>query len=404
MAELKGIEYLKKKLNDKRPRVELRYEYYEQKHRARDFGISTPEDLMTLRYINGWCSKAVDTLADRLQFAGWRNDNFDLAGIFNMNNPDVLYDSAILSALISSCCFIVVSPSGADIPRLQVVDGANATGIIDEFTGLLQEGYAVLERNDLKEVTRDAYFTVDETIYYERGEEILRVPNPAPYPLLAPVIYKPDAKRPFGHSRISRKAMELSDMAARTLKRSEISAEYYSIPQKYVTGLAEDSEPMDKWKASASSMLTFTKDDEGDKPTLGQFQAGSPTPFNEQLTMLAGEFCRETGLAMSDMIINTANPTSSDAIKAEHECMRLMARKAQKCFGSSFLNAGYLAACLRDDYPYQREQLYLTHAAWDPIFEPDASQLGALGDAILKLNQAQPGYLDEDKMHDLLGM
>ena len=50
MAELKGIEYLKNKLAGKRPRVELRYEYYEQKHRARDFGISTPEDLLNLRY------------------------------------------------------------------------------------------------------------------------------------------------------------------------------------------------------------------------------------------------------------------------------------------------------------------------------------------------------------------
>lgn len=404
MAELKGIEYLKKKLNSKRPRVELRYEYYEQKHRARDFGISTPEDLLALRYTNGWCTKAVDTLADRLQFAGWRNDNFDIEGIFNMNNPDVLYNSAILSALISSCCFIVVSPSGSETPRLQVVDGGNATGIIDEFTGLLQEGYAVLERDDTKQVTRDAYFTVDETIYYDHGEEVQRVQNPAPYPLLVPIIYRPDAMRPFGHSRISRKAMELSDMAARTLKRSEISAEYYSIPQKYVTGLSEDAEPMDKWKATASSMLTFTKDDEGEKPVLGQFNSASPTPYNEQLTMLAGEFCRETGLAMSDMIINTANPTSSDAIKAEHECMRLTARKAQECFGSGFLNVGYIAACLRDDYPYQREQLYLTHAAWNPIFEPDASQLGALGDAILKLNQAQPGYLDEEKIHDLLGM
>ena len=102
MAELKGKEYLKTKLDRKRPRVELRYKYYEQKHKARDFGISTPDDLLNLRYTNGWCTKAVDVLADRLQFAGWRNDNFDLAGIFNLNNPDVLYNSAILSALTSS--------------------------------------------------------------------------------------------------------------------------------------------------------------------------------------------------------------------------------------------------------------------------------------------------------------
>lgn len=404
MAQQKGMEYLKTKLNIKRPRVLLRYEYYEQKHRPRDFGISTPDELLTVRYTNGWCTKAVDALADRLQFAGWREDNFDLEGIYNMNNPDVLYNSAILSALISSCCFVVVSPSGGEIPRLQVVDGGNATGIIDEFTGLLQEGYAVLERDDYDQVTRDAYFTTEETIYYEAGQEISRVPNPAPYPLLAPIIYRPDAMRPFGHSRISRKAMELADMASRTLKRSEISAEYYSIPQKWVTGMSEDAEPMDKWKATASSMLTFTKDDEGGSPAVGQFSQASPTPYSEQLVMLAGEFCRETGLAMSDMIINTANPTSADAIKAEHESTRLTVRKAQQCFGSSFLNAGYLAACLRDQFTYEREQLYLTHAAWNPIFEPDASQLGALGDAIAKINQAQPGYLTEEKIHDLLGV
>ncbi len=404
MAELKGIDYLKDKLNRKRPRVMLRYSFYEQHHRARDFGIMTPDDLLHIKYTNGWCTKAVDVLADRLQFAGWRNDNFDLEGIFNMNNPDIFYSSAITSALIAACCFAIVSPSGSEIPRIQIVDGGNATGVIDEFTGLLQEGYAVLERDEAKQVTRDAYFTVEETIYYSRGKEELRVKNPAPYPLLVPIIYRPDAMRPFGHSRISRKAMELSDMAARTLKRAEISAEYYSIPQKYVTGLSEDAEPMNKWKASASSMLSFTKDDEGDNPVLGQFQAGSPTPFNEQLTMLAGEFCRETGLAMSDMIVNTANPTSADAIKAEHEVLRLTARKAQECFGTAFLNVGYLAACLRDDIAYERSQLYLTQAAWNPIFEPDATQIGALGDAISKLNQALPGYLDEDKIHDLLGM
>jgi len=37
-------------------------------------------------------------------------DNFDIGSIFDMNNPDVLYDSAILSALISACSFIVRVP------------------------------------------------------------------------------------------------------------------------------------------------------------------------------------------------------------------------------------------------------------------------------------------------------
>lgn len=53
------------------------------------------------------------------------------------------------------------------------------------------------------------------------------------YCALVPIIYKPDAKRPFGHSRISRACMDYVKSAMRTLKRAEISSEFYSFPQKY---------------------------------------------------------------------------------------------------------------------------------------------------------------------------
>ena len=81
-----------------------------------------------------------------------------------------------------------------------------------------------------------------------------------------------------------------------------------------------------------------------------------------------------------------------------------MARKAQRNFGSGFLNAGYLAACLRDDVRYRRQQLYLTKATWLPIFEPDASTLSLIGDGAIKLNQAVPGYMDEERLHRLTGL
>ena len=46
MADYKGIDYLRNKLLSKRGRVATRYKYYEMKHIVRDFGISTPPDLM----------------------------------------------------------------------------------------------------------------------------------------------------------------------------------------------------------------------------------------------------------------------------------------------------------------------------------------------------------------------
>ena len=405
MAEYKGIAYLRKKLASKRTRVLERYKFYEMKNTARDLNISTPAEFNWLKATIGWCGKAVDSLADRLVFYSFADDNFDLMDIFSMNNPDVLFDNAILSALISSCCFIYISVDDTGYPRLQVIDGGNATGILDPITGLLTEGYAVLERGDSGNPILEAYFTAGKTEYIRKGKnDIQIIKNVAPYPLLVPIIYRPDASRPFGHSRISRACMKLTDSALRTIKRSEISAEFYSFPQKYVLGMSEDAEQMDKWNAAMSSMLRIDKDDEGDKPVVGQFQQQSMSPYTEQMRTFASLFAGETGLTLDDLGFASDNPSSSEAIKASHENLRLTARKAQRTFGSGFLNVGYLAACVRDNYAYQRRQLYLTKPIWEPIFEPDFAMLSLMGDGAIKINQAVPGYFNKDNLRNLTGI
>lgn len=194
------------------------------------------------------CLIAVDTLADRLQLKGWKNDNFDLAQIFQMNNADILFDSAILGALISGCSFIYISEDEMGFPRLEVIDGANATGVIDPMTNLLKEGYAVLERDKFGKPVREAYFEPGLTTFYETGQEPYSVSNNSSAPLLVPILYRPDSKRPFSHSRISRAMMAITDGAVRTTKCAELSAEFYWYPQKYVPGTDPDSEGMDKWK------------------------------------------------------------------------------------------------------------------------------------------------------------
>lgn len=404
MAEKKGVEYLRRKLNLKRTRVRLRYRYYEMKNAVQDFNLVTPPEFRLFNSCLGWCGKAVDALADRLVFRTFRDDNFDLNEIFQMNNPDLLFDSAILSALIASCCFIYISPDDDGYPRLQVIDGGNATGVVDDTTGLLAEGYAVLQRDDNGRPVQEAYFDTGATTYYRLGEQPETVNNIAPAPLLVPIIHRPDARRPFGHSRISRACMATMQGALRTVKRSEISAEFYSFPQKYVLGTSPDIEPMDRWRATISSFLQFSKDDAGDSPTLGQFTQQSMSPFTEQLRTFAALFSGETGLTLDDLGFVTDNPSSAEAIKASHETLRLAARKAQRTFGSGFLNVGYLAACVRDNFAYQRRQLYLTKPTWEPVFEPDAAMLSGIGDGVGKINQAVPGYFNAENLRELTGL
>lgn len=401
--EYKGIEYLKNKLNAKRIRVLTRYEYYEMKNVLNDYSKMLPPNMSWLNGVLGWSAKAVDSIADRLIFREFTDDNFNLNQIFQMNNPDTLYDSAVLSALITACCFIYISPDETGYPRLQVIDGGNATGRIDPITNLLYEGYAVLERDDSNNPTLEAYFKPGITWYYPKGEKPYSLTNNAPYPLLVPIINRPDAVRPFGHSRISRACMKIQQSALRTIKRAEISAEFYSFPQKYALGISQDLE-MNKWQASMSSLLTFTKDEDGEKPVVGQFQQQSMTPYYEQLKMFAALFAGETGLTMDDLGFASDNPSSVEAIKAAHENLRLNAKKAQRTFGAGFLNVGYLAACVRDDYPYMRRQIYLTKPVWEPIFEPDGAMLSSIGDGAIKINQAVPGYFSSDNLRDLTGI
>jgi hypothetical protein len=406
MDDTKGMDYLRRKLATKRVRVQLRYRYYEQKVAPRSPSrLLTESQKAAYAATLGWCAKAVDFLADRLVVTGFDNDNFDLAGIYNQNNPDVLFDSAILSALISSCSFLYLSSDETGFPKMQVIDGGNATGIIDPVTSMLKEGYAVLSRDpDNDRPLLEAYFLPGSTTFYPAGGTPYTNENAAPWPLLVPIIHRPDAARPFGHSVISRACMDSQDKAAGTLTRAEVGADYYSVPQKYILGMSEDAEPLEKDKASISSFLQFTKDEDGGVPALGQFSQMSMEPNLSQFRMHAAIFGGASGLTMDDLGFVSENPSSAEAIKAGHEALRNTARKAQRTFGTGFLNAGYLAACLRDDYPYLRRQLYRTNVRWAPIIEPDAAMLSSIGDGAIKLNQAVEGYFGKDNLEALTGI
>jgi hypothetical protein len=399
------IEKLKTQLHRKRARIEKRYVFYEMKNLARDFGISTPPELLFFNSVVGWSAKAVDSLADRLNFIDFKNDVFDFNQIFNFNNKDIFIRALILDALISSCSFIYISKDETGFPRLQCIPAEDATGEMDEITGLLKDGYAVLKRDEFKNPILEAYFTPDFTAYYENGKLIDSRTNNTGYTLLIPFVFRPDSKRPFGHSRISRACMGYTSGAMRTIKRSEISAEFFSFPQKYATGLDNNSETFDKWAAAMSAMLRFTLNEDGqDHVKVGQFVQQSFTPHIEELKMFASLFAGETGLTLDDLGFPQSNPSSSEAIKAAHENLRLCANGAMRTFNVGLLNAGFVGACVRDDMRYQRQQIHFERPSWMPSFPADVSTLGAVGDAVGKINTAFPEYFTAEKMFEITGI
>ena len=403
--EYVGIEFLKNLLSNKRVRIATRYFFYEMKNSTFDFGISSPPELKFWNSCVGWCAKGVDALADRMDFYGFKNDVFAMDEIYSNNNKDVLFPSGILGALIGAVSFIYISEDDSGYPRLQIINADDATGIINPTTGLLNEGYAVLERNTAKMPVLEAYFTHEGTAYYRDGKLVDYREYAVKEPMLVPMIYRPDAKRPMGHSRISRACMSLVGSALRTIKRSEISAEFFSFPQKWVTGLDQDAGQLDKWSAAMSAMMKFSLNEDGqDHVKLGQFTQQSMSPHVDQLKMFASLFAGEVGLTLDDIGFPQSNPSSYEAIKASHENLRLTAKAAQKSFNVGILNAGYLAACIRDDYAYTRQQITITTPMWLPPFQADVSMLSGIGDAIQKINSSYPDYLTEEKILEITGI
>ena len=120
--------------------------------------------------------------------------------------------------------------------------------------------------------------------------------------------------------------------------------------------------------------------------------------------MYTSLFAGETGMTLDDLGFASDNPSSQEAIQAAHENLRLTAEAAQGTFGNALVNAGYLAACLRDDFPYQRNQLATTLPAWRPVFRPDAATMAGIGDGVNKINQSVPGYFGPDNIEDLVGI
>ena len=408
MAE-KGIAYLKRKLIAKQNRVLLRYGFYDMKNHVDDIKGIIPDRLKWISASLGWCAKGVDTLANRIVFDGFEHDDFLLGDIYSNNNQDILCDDSVLSALIASCSFIYIGRDATGYPTMQVIDGSHATGEISRVTNMLTEGYAVLEHDEYDKPVLEAYFRPFRTDYYRNGKLApeMTMEHDAPYALLVPMINRPDAKRPFGHSRISRCCMDTVKAAIRTMRRSEVSSEFYSFPQRYVLGLEEDAAKIEgdnKVKAAMSAFLDFRQDSNGGHPIVGQFEQQSMAPFTEQLRTLASIFAGETDLTLEDLGFSTGNPPSYDAIRASHENLRLTARKAQRTFGTGLLNAGYLAACVRDKQTYRRSAFRNVKPAWMPIFEPDAAALGTLGDAIYKINQAVPDYVGEKSIRAMTGL
>lgn len=356
--DLRVYLYLVDRLMKKRQRNKLRNAYYDGKNELHDIGYSLPPVASDINIVVGWPEKAVEVLANRIIIDGVRATSGkvpdELTRLIEENDLFQLAAQAHTSALVNSCAFIAalkVEKNGVKKNVIEVFTADNASGVWDNSRRCLSSALLVDTYDDGMETPAIIYLMSDgHVLRIERKDntnlwhvvEDINYYTRIPCEVLA---YRPDCKRPFGRSRISRAVMSYTDSAVRTFLRSELQADLYSVGSRYILGANkqmfsdENGNEVPKWKLLLDSLMVIPNNPKtGQTPSVGQFQQASFQPHIDQLRNTASMFAAATSMPPDEMGVLTDNPSSAEAIDKAQKELCLIAESCQAAFGTAWLN------------------------------------------------------------------
>lgn len=392
-----------------------KYNYYNADQLVVDLGVSIPKKFRYMKPGVGWASRAVNTISDRLNFDSFANDTFGVNDMLEDSNAFAIFNKAKADALIAGCSFIATLPTEDGGVKLLPFTATEATGTIDERTNMLETGLAVVRWYPFDEknlVWKDwckvglipadyILFGRNFTAYFVNQKLANVVDNPTGRPLLHVLTHRQSADRPFGKSRITNTVRRIVDEVTRLKVRYEIAAEFYSAPQRYATGLAEGGVTSAQLESAMGKVWAITKDEDGEKPEIGQLPQMSINQFSDQKKDLARDFCAETALTLRNLGYETANPTSAESLSAMSDDLLLEAQQSQRELGLEFKEIAISMRLLLNGNSQVPERLKEIEPTWRPLFQID---FGSAGDAAYKLIQAMPELAGTTTLYRMLGM
>jgi hypothetical protein len=333
------LDVLLTQLGAKAARNRLRAAYYDGKNAVRDLGISTPPNFRRIATVLGWSAKAVDILNRRCNLDGFvvpgaSVDDFGMDVLWSDNFLDTEAAQAGVSSLIHSTAFLVATQGDVDAGEpaalITAKDALSGTGEWDRRRRALRSFLSIIDTDDEGKPTEMVLYLdgVNVSMTKQVGRWAVERRRHSYGVPVEPLAYQPRLGRPFGSSRISRAVMSLHDSAIRTVIRSEVTAELYSVPQRVLLGADEsafknaDGTVKTAWQAVLGRVWAIPDDGESENPRadVKEFSQGSQEPHVQQLRAWAQLFAGETSIPISSLGISTdANPASAEAYHASRE-------------------------------------------------------------------------------------
>lgn len=403
----------------KRPRNILRNRYYDGHNRLKDLGISIPPRLRNIQEYVGWPAKAVDYLADRTVLEGFtfngvdKNDTLD--GILEENDFLSTYPQAVTDALTSSFSMISVTKGASNEPKVIVAaHSARDSSAIWDFR-LNRVKYAMVvadfRRDPSGRITGPSLINVFTPVevmtlgWRRNGRWVLenRQEHSQDQCLVEVIRNNPKLGRPFGRSRVSRAVMAITDSAVREALRSEISAEFFTAPQKYILGADDtvfDDKP--KWEAYVGCWMAIATENPEAKLDIGQLPQGSMQPHVDYERQLAAKLSGETSIPISSLGVIHDNPSSAEAIYAAKEDIVIKAQNFNRDNKSALKRIGKLMLAIAENKSV--EDLPSELQSIEPRFmNPAIPSIASQTDAIIKQAQTVPEFANTRVFWEQLG-
>lgn len=398
-------------LTDKRPNALLRSNFYNTKSILDKVGFSIPPSMANLNAVLGWPTKTIDGLSGRLNLRGFvipGKEGFveDLEDVFNENRMAVEWPQVQTSTFTHGCSFVAVTPgdiaNGEPEVLVLTMPATESTGIWNVRKRGLDSAMWLPGPDDAINHTC-VLFLPSHTLQMTRDDagpwQVKRIPNALPRVPVTPVVYRAQLGRPFGMSRLSPAVIHLCRMAARSLLRVEVSAEFYSSPQRYAMGAkAEDFEDgngdiVSAWETILGRTWLIDRDEDGNIPTVGQFPQMTMQPHVEMLRMITTMFSAEASLPVGSLGILHDNPASAEAMESAWADMVQLAELCQVELGVAAREIAQNIMMVKTKSSTLSKDMLKLKAKWGNASTPT---LAAQTDAVTK--QIASGMLQPDSI------
>lgn len=329
------------KLDRRSHRNRLRAAYYDGKNAVQRVGSIIPPQYYRVATTMGWVARGVDALAQRsnvdgFDWAGGKLSELGATELWDENRLGLEIDQAFISTLIHGVSFAINTTGADDEPAglIHFRDAVNATGEWNGRTRSLSSVLSVTGRNKQREISEFTLYLPNLTISarYNGGWEWSPHAHKWGMPVEA-LVHKPRLGREFGHSRITRAAMQFQDAGVRAVIRLEGHMDVYAWPDWWLLGADEemfqnaDGSARSPFEIMLGRIKTMPDREPGndgphanDRADVKHFPASSPEPHLARLNAAAKAFAREMSLPdSSTALTDMANPTSGESYAASRE-------------------------------------------------------------------------------------